>query len=234
MIPIRDDNPRRYFPFITLLIIIANIAVQIYQWKLGSEAARALIYRLGAIPWEIVHFQELPDLPIAYQSGFPNVVTLITSLFLHGGFFHLAGNMLYLWIFGDNVESIMGHFRFLVFYLCCGVIATMTHVFIDPSATIPMIGASGAISGVLAAYLVRFPHAKVHILIIFFFFIRVVKVSAVFVLGFWFLVQILNGLGTLGVRGGGVAWFAHIGGFAAGLVLVFLFTKKKRIQIHRI
>lgn len=233
MIPIKDDNPRHHFPFITLLILLANVAVQIYQWTLGGDGAQAFIYRFGAIPWEIIHFRELHDLPIAYQSGFPNMVTLMTSLFIHGGFFHLAGNMLYLWIFGDNVESIMGHFRFLIFYICCGLIATVTHIIIDPSADIPMVGASGAISGVLAAYLVRFPGARVHILIIFFFFIRVIKVSALFVLGFWFIVQILNGFGTLGTSSGGVAWFAHIGGFVAGLVLVLLFTKKKRIQVHR-
>ena len=211
---------------------MANIAVYMYQWSLGPEA-KAFVFRLGAIPWEIIHFQELPEIPPAYRSGFPNIVTLLTSMFLHGGLLHLAGNMLYLWIFGDNVEALMGHIRFFFFYICCGLIATLTHIVMEPNSTIPMVGASGAISGVLGAYFIRFPRAKVHVLIIFIFFIRVIRVSALFVLGFWFIIQVMNGFGYLGARGGGVAWFAHIGGFVAGFILVTLFEKKGRVRISR-
>jgi membrane associated rhomboid family serine protease len=232
MIPIKDDNPSYSFPFMTIFIIVINVAVQIYQWTLGS-GGEAFIFRFGAIPWEITHFQELPELSWTHQSRFPSVITLLTSIFIHGGFFHLAGNMLYLWIFGDNVESLMGHMRFFFFFILCGIIASFTHIIIDPNSKIPMIGASGAISGVLGAYFVRFSRAKVHVLIFFFFFIRVIRVSALFALGFWFILQILSGLGTLGTKGGGVAWFAHIGGFVVGMFLIPFFEKKERIRIYR-
>ena len=233
MIPIKDDNPSTVFPFVTIFLILANTAIHVYQFSLGEEA-QAFIFRLGAIPWEITRFRELPRLPASYRSDIPNIMTLLTSMFLHGGILHLLGNMLYLWIFGDNVESIMGHGRFLIFYLSCGVIATLCHVVIDPGSAVPLIGASGAISGILGAYFLRFPRARVHVLIVFFFFIRVIRVSAIFVIGFWFLIQVFNGLGTLGMQGsGGVAWFAHIGGFVAGFILVFLFEKKERVQVYR-
>jgi membrane associated rhomboid family serine protease len=142
--------------------------------------------------------------------------------------------MLYLWIFGDNIEALMGHFRFLIFYVLCGVIAVVSHILTEPNSVVPMVGASGAISGVLGAYFVRFPRARVHVMIIFIFFIRVVRVSALFVLGFWFVIQVLNGFGSLGFQsGGGVAWFAHIGGFAAGMVLVLLFENKEQVKVYR-
>ena len=233
MIPIKDDNPTYSFPIITILLIVANIAVFVYQFSLGREA-QAFVYRLGAVPWEITHFQEFPRFPVKFQSDIPNILTLVTSMFLHGGIIHLLGNMLYLWIFGDNIEALMGHGRFLFFYLCCGLVATLSHIISDPNSTIPMVGASGAISGVLGAYFLRFPRAKVHVLIFIFFFIRVIRVSALFVLGFWFVMQVLSGFGSLGFQsGGGVAWFAHIGGFVTGMVLVFLFEKKERVQIYR-
>ena len=230
MIPIKDDNPTYTFPVITILLILANVGIYIYQFSLG-QGAQAFISKMGAIPWEIMHFRELPGLPLEYRSEFPNILTLFTSMFLHGGLLHLLGNMLYLWIFGDNIEALVGHGRFLVFYLCCGLIATLSHVISDPASTTPMVGASGAISGVLGAYFLRFPRAKVHVLIFFLFFIRVIRVSALFVLGFWFVMQVLNGFGSLGFqRGAGIAWFAHIGGFVAGMVLVFFFEKKDRVR----
>jgi membrane associated rhomboid family serine protease len=233
MIPIKDDNPTYSVPIITILLIIANIAIFVYQFTLGQEA-QAFVYRLGAIPWEITHFREHPELPMNFRSQVPNILTIFTSMFLHGGILHLLGNMLYLWIFGDNIEALMGHGRFLLFYLICGVAATLTHIITDPDSVVPMIGASGAISGVLGAYFLRFPRAKVHVLIILFIFIRVVRVSALFVLGFWFVMQVLSGFGSLGFQGGGgVAWFAHIGGFVAGMVLVFILEKKERVRIHR-
>ncbi|HEX9934415.1 MAG TPA: rhomboid family intramembrane serine protease, partial [bacterium] len=140
---------------------------------------------------------------------------------------HLAGNMLYLWIFGDNVESLTGHARFLLFYIVCGLAAAFTHILLEPASTVPMIGASGAISGVLGAYMIRFPRAHVHVLVFFIWFIRIVRMPALLVLGFWFVIQIFSGFGSLGMQEkGGTAWFAHIGGFAAGMVLIFLFQKR--------
>ena len=191
MIPIKDDNPTHTFPIMTLLLILANIGIFIYQFSLGPEA-QAFIYRLGAIPWEITHFREALGYSTEYHSDIPGLLTLFTSMFLHGGLFHLLGNMLYLYIFGDNIEALMGHWRFLFFYMCCGLIATLAHVVSNPNSTVPMVGASGAISGVLGSYFIRFPRAKVHVLIVFFLFIRVVRVSALFVLGFWFVIQVLN------------------------------------------
>ncbi len=233
MIPIRDDNPTRTFPFVTVFLILANVAVFVYQWTLG-QGAEAFIYRLGAIPWEITHFQELPQIPAEYRSGFPNMLTLLTSMFLHGGLFHLLGNMLYLWIFGDNVEAIMGRIRFFLFYILCGVAASLSHVLIAPASNVPMVGASGAISGVLGAYFLRFPRARVHVLIFLFIFIKTIRIPALFVLGFWFVLQVLNGMGSLGPSGeNSVAWFAHIGGFLAGLVLVLLFEKRDRLRLYQ-
>jgi membrane associated rhomboid family serine protease len=157
--------------------------------------------------------------------------SLFSSLFLHADFMHLAGNMIFLWIFGDNIEYAIGHFNYFIFYLLCGLAATFTHVFIDPTSTIPIIGASGAISGILGAYLIKFPKNKVTTLFIIVIFIRIVKIRAVYLLGFWFLLQLLYGYLSLGSEsGGGVAWFAHIGGFISGLILVNIFKKQpKRI-----
>ena len=224
MIPIRDSNVKvSTIPIFTALILLANAAVFVLQVQQGQDAD-AFVFRFGTIPWEIVRFQELPGLEPAYQSPFPNLLTMVTSMFLHGGLLHLLGNLLYLWIFGDNVEAVTGHFRFPAFYLVCGLVATLTHVFFQPNSTVPMIGASGAISGILGAYFMKFPTARVHVL----FFFTVIRVPAVLVLGFWFLMQLLNGLGSLKFQEtGGVAWFAHIGGFAAGAILIFFFQKKK-------
>jgi membrane associated rhomboid family serine protease len=227
LIPIKDDNPSRSFPFITILLIAANAALFVYQFSLGP-VGQTFVLRFGAIPWEITHLKELPGLPARSVAGIPTVLTLFTSMFLHGGILHLLGNMLYLWIFGDNIESLIGHFRFLTFYLLCGLTAALTYVVFDPNSHIPMIGASGAISGVLGAYMINFPSARVNVLVFLFFFIRIIKIPALIVLGFWFLIQVLNGFGSLGVRNaGGVAWFAHIGGFVAGILFILLYPKKK-------
>jgi len=232
MIPIKDDNPTRSVPFVTILLILGNLAVYYYQYHLG-EGAQAFVMQFGAIPWEITHFQEYGHAAWSYRSPVPNFLTLFSSMFIHGGLLHILGNMLYLWIFGDNVEALVGHARFFVFYILCGLIAALSHVMIEPNSTIPMVGASGAISGVLGAYFIRFPRAKVHLLFIFFFIIRIIRVSAIWVLGFWFLFQVLNGLNAMQSQGGGVAWFAHIGGFLAGLILVFFFEKSGRVRISR-
>ncbi len=178
------------------------------------------IIQYGLVPVEFLTGTDLPP-----RIPFPIWITIITSMFLHGGVLHVLGNMLYLWIFGDNVEDAMGHVRFLIFYLACGVAAGFAQMAIAPHSAVPQIGASGAIAGVLAAYFMLFPYARVLTLIPIFFFIRLITVPAVFFLGFWFVFQVISGAGTLGSEGG-VAWFAHIGGFIAGGILVFLFRRR--------
>ena len=177
------------------------------------------LVKWGTIPFEITHGQELtPEL------SFSIPLSLFSSMFLHGGFLHLAGNMLYLWIFGDNVEDQLGHVKFFIFYIMCGLAASLLHIFTSPNSQVPMVGASGAIAGVLGAYMIRFPKARILTLIFFGFFIRVIRVPALFVLGFWFILQLLYALPSIGSTSGGVAWFAHVGGFLAGIVLFKLFS----------
>lgn len=227
MIPLTDDNPTTKIPLTCYTIIAINIFVFINQFLTGMDV---YVYRYGIIPYEITHFMEISQNP-ALRTPFPNIFTIISSMFIHGGFLHIASNMLFLWIFGDNVEELMGSFRFLLFYLLSGLVAAFAQIIIAPSSTIPMVGASGAIAGVLGAYFLKFPRARVKVLIVFFFFIQVVAVPAVIVLGIWFLMQIMSGFSSLGALDmGGVAWFAHIGGFVAGLIFVNKF-KKKKVQI---
>ncbi|MFQ6617585.1 MAG: rhomboid family intramembrane serine protease [Fidelibacterota bacterium] len=217
MIPLKDDNPRIIAPVITVGLIVANIIIFLYQMSLGPYENRAFIYTMGIIP------KNFAGLGV---TGFP-VYSLFTSMFVHGDILHLAGNMLYLWIFGDNVEGIMGHFRFVIFYILSGLAAALLQILINVKSGIPMIGASGAISGVLGAYMVKFPGARVSVLIFFFYFIRIIKIPALIVLGFWFLIQLTSGLGAIGMgQQGGVAWFAHIGGFLAGIFLVKYLARK--------
>lgn len=178
------------------------------------------ILQYALIPVEFLSGVDLPPtIPV------PILLTLFTSMFLHGGLVHLLGNMLYLWVFGDNVEDAMGHAKFLLFYLVCGALAAFAQIAVDPKSAVPQIGASGAIAGVLAAYFMLFPYSRVLTLIPVFFFLRLVAVPAVVLLGFWFVIQVLSGAGSFGV-GGGVAWFAHIGGFVAGGFLVFVFKRR--------
>ena len=222
MIPIKDDNPTRTVPFVTVALIVINSAIFLYQMMLPAELDRLITLKYGVIPVEIIHWVDIrPEISI------PVVLTLITSQFLHGSLFHLFGNMLYLWIFGNNIEDVLGHFRYLIFYITCGVIAGLVHVFTQPGSQIPTIGASGAISGVLGAYLIRFPKARVLVVFWFVFIIRLIYVPAIVVLGFWIFIQVFSGLGSLGIEGGGVAWFAHIGGFIAGLALLRLFERRR-------
>ena len=178
------------------------------------------IAQYALVPAEFLSGTDLPPL-----IPFPIWITLFTSMFIHGGLLHVLGNMLYLWIFGDNVEDAMGHVKFFIFYLVCGVAAAFAQIAIAPHSPVPQIGASGAIAGVLAAYFMLFPYARVLTLIPIFFFIRLVAIPAVFLLGFWFILQVISGAGALG-SGSGVAWFAHIGGFIAGGILVFLFKRR--------
>jgi membrane associated rhomboid family serine protease len=218
-LPLKDDNPTNTFPFVTVALILANCFVFYHQLTLSLPAAQKFIFQWGAIPYQIVHGEVL------YGKGlFPPFLTLFSSMFLHGGFLHLIGNMLYLWIFGNNIEDSLGHFRFLLFYLLTGLGAALAQVFSDPQSTTPMIGASGAVAGVLGAYLLLFPHARILTLMFIFVFIRMIRIPALIVLGFWFLVQLLSV--TSGFETG-VAFFAHIGGFVAGLILVKIFQTQK-------
>ena len=221
MIPLRDNIPSERAPIVTVGIIIVNVLVYLNQLSLPPRAAARFAYLYGLIPIEISSGDLLVTHPV------PLYATLLTSMFVHGGLFHIAGNMLYLWIFGDNVEDRMGRPGFLIFYLLSGLAAAGAQILSDPHSKIPMIGASGAISGVLGAYLLLFPHARVLTLLILGWFIRLVEIPALVVLGFWIVFQVLNGLLTLGVQVGGVAWFAHIGGFVAGLVMVIPFSRRR-------
>ncbi len=220
-IPLKDENPTRHFPIVTILIIALNIAIFLWQ-ILSPVGLEAHILRLGTIPYEITHFRSLdPAVRI------PPWITLLTAMFVHGSWLHLFGNMLYLWIFGNNVEDFLGPIRFVLFYLICGLVASLSHIITHPMSKIPMVGASGAIAGVLGAYFLLYPGARVLTLLFFFFFIRIIAIPAGFFLSFWFLMQILN----LGL-GGGVAWYAHIGGFVAGVLLI-KGQLKRRMRYYR-
>ncbi len=218
MIPLRDDNPTSITPFVTYAFIAACVLVFLWQMSLGEKGFEAAVLALGVTPATLLGDVRLP--PELYLV--PPVATVFSSMFLHGGFMHLAGNMLYLWIFGNNVEDSMGHVRFVIFYLLCGVAAVLAQAWPNPDSTIPMIGASGAISGVLGAYLLLFPRAHVLVLIPLGAFSRIVYVPAMFVLGFWFVLQLIStALSDAGQ--GGVAFGAHIGGFVAGMILIPVF-----------
>src|SRR5215468_6038025 len=231
MFPLKDNLPSHTTPVVTVLLIAVNILVYLYQASLEIDGraggvAEAFVREFGLIPCRLTDACRMAaDLPSP-------VFTIFSSMFLHGGFFHIAGNMLYLWIFGNNVEDTLGHGRFTLFYLSSGVVAAATQTIVAPDSHVPMIGASGAISGVLGAYFLLFPHASVLTLIIFGFFWRIVRIPALLVLGFWMVVQILNGLGSFGA-GGGVAWFAHIGGFFAGMGLILVLRPGPRTPSWR-
>ena len=216
MIPLKDDNPTQTFPLVTVVIIIMNILVYVYQLTLSTEGLETFLFRYGAIPGRLLH-------PFFQESSSPQTVpfglTIFSSMFLHGGLIHLLGNMLYLWIFGDNVEDYLGHIKFIFFYLIAGFFAAFIHTLSDLNSPIPMIGASGAIAGVLGAYLILFPRTNISTLFFFIIFFKIIKVPAVLILGLWFLVQLLNA----GSGGGSVAWYAHVGGFLTGIILIRTF-----------
>jgi len=221
MFPLHDDNPTEQLPIVTMAIIAVCAAVFAYQFTLPDKPGEAFAFQYGAIP-AVVLSQAAPPHDFA---SIPATLTLITSMFLHGGWMHLLGNMLYLWIFGNNIEDAMGHLKFAIFYALCGVLAALSHAFTDPSSQIPMVGASGAISAILGAYLLLYPRARVLVLIPPPFF-GTTSVPAVLVLGFWFLGQLYSGGLSLGSHGGGIAFFAHIGGFVAGIALVGIFKHR--------
>ncbi|MDF0643029.1 MAG: rhomboid family intramembrane serine protease [Nitrospira sp.] len=216
MIPLHDDNPIDSTPIITVVLIVSCMLVFLYQTSLPGEPGERFVFEFGAIP--AIVFGTGPVSAVVI----PPYATLVTSMFLHGGWMHLIGNMLYLWIFGNNVEDVMGHIRFILFYLICGVLAALSHALTDPSSTVPMVGASGAISGVLGAYVLLFPRAHV---LVFIPGIGTARVAAGVVLGMWFATQLLSGGMSAGSPGGGVAFFAHIGGFVAGMLLIGLFKR---------
>ncbi len=224
MIPYKDDNPTRTTPFVTVALIVINVLVYLAFRAGGYGFYESAILNLGLIPYEFWHGVNIPRSP-----DFSPYFSVFSSMFMHGGIVHLAGNMLYLWIFGNNVEDFLGHFRFVVFYILCGLAATFTHLVFNVNSLIPTVGASGAIAGVLGAYLVLYPWARVRVLVFVFYFVTTMTVPAGFMLVFWFIFQVVAGLPSLTVKGGGVAYWAHIGGFAAGyLWLRFMMRGKKR------
>lgn len=226
MIPLHDDNPTEIFPYLTVTFIVTCVLVFLWQLSLGPEGQKA-VYALGVIPASLLQGKSLP--PDLYL--IPAKLTLLTSMFLHGGWMHLIGNMLFLWIFGNNVEDAMGHSRFIIFYLVCGFAAALAQALPNPESVIPMIGASGAISGVLGAYLLLHPRARVLVAIPIGIFIHTMKLPAMAVLGFWFVLQLINTLLT-GAGSGGVAWGAHIGGFVAGVLLIPIFKYRRVKLLH--
>lgn len=222
MIPLHDDNPTERPPIVTITWIVACALVFLYQASLPEDSGNTFVFQYGAIPALVFGEADLPEMGVAS----PAYATLITSMFLHGGWMHLIGNMLYLWVFGNNIEDAMGHAKYIAFYLTCGILAALSHALTDPSSSIPMVGASGAISGILGAYLLLFPRARVLVMMPG---LGATRVPAGIVLGMWFVMQLLSGGTSIGSTGGGVAFFAHIGGFLAGMALIGLF---KRPDVH--
>jgi rhomboid family protein len=219
-LPLYDDNPTRRVPVVTYGVIAACIFVFLWQSSLDPRSGEEAAFEFGMVPAVLFGYAELP----ARLYPIPVWATLFTSMFLHGGWLHLVGNMLYLWIFGKGVEAALGPLRYLPFYLICGVTAALTQAFIDPTAEVPMVGASGAIAGVLGAYIVLYPRSNVTVFIWIFVFIRLVAVPAVILLGFWFLLQLMSALSAVPGEPG-VAFWAHVGGFLAGMFLVMFFRR---------
>ena len=224
MIPLKDTIPSRTVPFVNYTIILINLLCFLYQLSLGPHLEKFLYV------WGVVPAQFFAPLSIGHLHLSQRILPLFTSMFLHGGWLHFLGNMLYLYIFGDNVEDRLGHARYLLFYLLCGVLAAAVHLLTNTGSRVPTIGASGAIAGVMGAYFFLFPYARVVTLIIVIFFVDVVEIPAFFFLAFWFILQFLNGTVSFGAQdalSGGVAWWAHIGGFMSGIVLLFAFGVRR-------
>ena len=221
MIPLKDDNPTSGRPIVTYFLI--GICVVIFLMQLGSQSYKTgqLFYSYGLIPSVLMGHDQLPmDL-----YAVPAYLTIFTSMFMHGGFMHLIGNMLYMWIFADNIEDSLGPKKFIIFYLLSGIGAATAQILMDTHSQVPMVGASGAIGGVLGAYLINHPNARVLVLIPFGFFSQLIKIKALYVLGFWFVLQFINSA-MMSSQGGGVAYAAHIGGFVSGVVLILFFNKR--------
>jgi membrane associated rhomboid family serine protease len=248
MIPLADENPSGKKPYVVYVLIALNVLVYIVD-VLGTRVypngmRLSGLWYLSMVPYSVIH--DVRVMPIFNQFGqvaavrelpgvWPNPqwITVFTSMFMHGGLLHIGGNMLYLWIFGNNIEDAVGHAKFLLFYLACGVLAALAHIYSDPNSVIPTVGASGAIAGVLGAYLYLYPGNRVRTLVMLGFFWDYVEVPALLVLGVWFLTQLMNLGGSGGLRGGGgVAYWAHVGGFVAGVILILLLGGRKLTRRH--
>jgi membrane associated rhomboid family serine protease len=235
--PIGDDNPRRYTPYATFTLIALNIAAWILVQGLGAEVflARSLC-AYGLVPGDLLGLVEpgtavpLGEGLVCRLDGTGNPFSLVTSMFLHGSWFHIIGNLWFLWVFGDNVEDQLGPLRFLAFYLLCGLAAAGAQIASHPASAIPMVGASGAIGGVMGAYALFYPRVRVKLLIVLGFYVTTISVPALYMLGYWFLLQLLGGIPTAGSGEGGVAFWAHVGGFVAGLALAPLFRSPVRTR----
>ena len=215
MIPLRDTQPSYGRPLVTAAIIAINILIFLYEFSLDPFSQNHFIATYGIVPAKFQY------------------VDLLTSMFLHGGWMHVIGNMWFLWIYGDNVEDVLGHPRFLLFYLLCGIAAGLVQVMASPGSRIPTVGASGAIAGVMGAYLIKFPHSRILTLVPIFIFFTTMEIPAVFMLLYWFVIQLFSGVGSIGsssVSHGGVAWFAHIGGFLTGMILIKVMGTKDRYR----
>lgn len=240
MFPIRDDNPQLKPPIATFLIIALNVLAWVFLQGFGVEPSLTTsVCKLGLIPADLmgalsgaVTAPLGPETFCTRYTGGGTWHTLFTSMFMHGGWFHIIGNMWFLWIFGDNVEDSMGSVRFVIFYLLCGLGAAGLQIAADPESAIPMVGASGAIGGVMGAYIVLYPRVHVHMFVFLGFFVTTFAMPAMFMLGYWILVQLIGGFGSLGASGGGVAFWAHVGGFLAGAVLVLLFRDRELLRRH--
>lgn len=209
MIPLRDHNPSRTFPFVTYGLIALNVYVFFQMLMLTESGLESFINTFALLPADIV--------------GGRNLFTLISSMFLHGGFGHIIGNMMFLHIFGDNLEDTIGHVKYFFYYILCGLGASALQIYVDPASTIPNLGASGAIAGLMGGYILLFPSHKVDVLIPLGFYFSRATIPAYLMLGYWFIAQFLSGIGSLGITEGGVAYFAHIGGFIAGIALILPF-----------
>jgi membrane associated rhomboid family serine protease len=238
MFPYKDDNPTDLPPVVTVGIIAANVLAWLLVQGMGlAEPLARSVCDLGLVPGELLQTVK-PGTGVELAPGLfclvdvqPHYSTLITSMFMHGGWLHLIGNMVFLWVFGNNIEDVMGHGRFVVFYLVCGIAAAGTQMLIGPNSIVPMVGASGAISGVLGAYILLYPRVRVHTLLFLGFYVTTVAFPAYVMLGYWALLQLLGGLVTLsGVDRGGTAFWAHIGGFVAGLILIRFFASEDTLR----
>ena len=230
MLPIRDDVPSRTFPVVTVILIVVNGIVFLLQIAQGRGGLQQIAYHYGFVPGYLTAYASGEGVPVG-QVFLP----LVSSMFLHGGWLHLIGNMWYLWIFGDNVEDRLGHVRFFIFYILCGLVGNLAHYVFNTGSMLPAIGASGAVSGVLGVYLISYPRARILVLLPLFLFWQFIELPALVVLGFWFILQFLNGAASTLARGtgGGVAWWAHIGGFLGGILIFRLFRPGPRVKYIR-
>lgn len=226
MLPLGDKNPTRHPAIINILLILANVAVFVYQSFYSPLGAAAFIKHFGFVPRLLSSVNLMPPADAAWVP-----LTLVTGIFLHGGWFHLGSNMLFLWIFGDNVEDRLGHGRYLLFYLLCGVLASLAHFCAHPASPLPTVGASGAIAGVLGAYMFLFPRARIRTLVVVIIFIQIIHLPAWFLIAIWMISQVLSAYTELATaQASGVAWFAHIGGFMAGVLLLMALKPGSKVK----